>query len=72
MSLRDYFAAKAMEAIIAKIPLFGENANNADILAAIKSNRAMKIEVMTEVVTGAYNYADAMIVGREVTNNKTE
>lgn len=72
ISVRDYFAAKAMQAIIAKIPLFAENADSEDVLLAIKSNRAMKIEVMTEVVTGAYNYADAMLVCREMTNKKAE
>ncbi len=69
MTLRDYFAAKAMQAIIAKIPLCGQNATLAAELSAIVSKTHEKAEIMAEVAIGAYNYADAMLAAKELTEN---
>lgn len=52
MTLRDYFAAKAMQAIIAKAPLETTSVRNA------KS----KVEIIS---AGAYLYADAMLEARK-------
>lgn len=58
MELRDYLAAKAMAAIISKIPL-GEKYE--DPLSC--QNHAF---VVKAVVKGAYDYADAMLDERSV------
>ena len=52
MDLRDYFAAKAMQAIVSKIPV-----NHYDITSTPT--------VYAEVANGAYAYADAMMVARK-------
>ena len=60
MNLRDYFAAKAMQALIAKIPLhdteseYGESSD-------IDNNHAIRCGV----AESAYDYADAMLAHRE-------
>ena len=50
MELRDYFAAQAMQAIIAKSPLSQTDDSN---------------EKQTRVALGAYSYADAMLETRK-------
>lgn len=52
MTLRDYFAAKAMQAIIAKRPW------EPDLPAGVNESDNM-------VATGAYDYADAMLAARD-------
>lgn len=60
MSLRDYFAAKAMQSIISKLPLvdregeFSKNYNQEDIC-----------KIHSDVSISAYCYADAMLEARE-------
>lgn len=50
MSLRDYFAAKAMQAIISKVDLFfADNGEHPIVL---------------NIALGAYDYADAMLKAR--------
>ena len=49
MSLRDYFAAKAMQALIAKSPFLAE---------------PQSFEVHEKTSFGAYEYADAMLAAR--------
>jgi len=49
MSLRDYFAAKAMQAIVASMPRIRDRPD-ADLKA---------------IAIGAYDYADAMLAARE-------
>lgn len=53
MTLRDYFAAKAMQAIIAKFP-------------PVRTDKDPDIESdLIEIADGAYVYADAMLAARE-------
>ena len=52
MTLRDYFAAKAMQAIIAKSPFETTSVRNVKSKAELTS-------------TGAYLYADAMLEARK-------
>lgn len=54
MSLRDYFAAQAMVALIAKSPLSCTYRDGEDDVAA----------VIAANVTGSYRYADAMLKQR--------
>ena len=54
MTLRDYFAAKAMQAIIVKKPWSEE-----------VETRAQAEERNGATVRGAYAYADAMLAERE-------
>lgn len=49
MTLRDYFAAKAMQAIIAKSPFL---------------DNPQTFEVYQKTAIGAYDYADAMLAHR--------
>lgn len=49
LTLRDYFAAKAMQAIISKIPVSSSDDSNYPIA----------------VSAGAYGYADAMMEARK-------
>lgn len=61
MTLRDYFAAKAMAALIAKIPLHdrqGEHGIHAPEVSEIH-------QVRLDVAQSAFDYADAMIAERE-------
>jgi len=51
MSMRDYFAAKAMQAVLAQVI-----ENTADIVSAV-----------TKLSTAAYRVADAMLKARETT-----
>lgn len=62
MTLRDYFAAKAMQSIIAKMPLHKHNSSS-DV-DAIKCNMLERDNIRSEVCRGAYLYADAMIAAR--------
>lgn len=57
MSLRDYFAAKAMQAIISTAPI---EQWNADDFGRQEVKRGIAIE--------AYNVADSMLEAREVDN----
>lgn len=56
MSLRDYFAAKAMQSLIAKMPL--------DITVSKEDEHIHDVK-FDSVTRGAYRYADAMIKARE-------
>lgn len=52
MNKRDYFAAQAMQAIIAKIPLS----------LRFEGDSELDVEILMQAVaTGAYGYADAMM-----------
>ena len=56
MNKRDYFAAQAMQAIIAKMPLTLRYADDDDLDVNI---------IMQAAAKGAYGYADAMMTERE-------
>lgn len=60
MSLRDYFAAKAMQALISKSPFFDKYGENGVLLQDIEQFRY-------DIAISAYGYADAMIAAREET-----
>lgn len=64
MTLRDYFAAKAMQAIIAKMPLSFTTAEDEE------EERDLVAIMQLAAANGAYNYAEAMMVRREF--NPTE
>jgi hypothetical protein len=60
MTLRDYFAAKAMQALIAKIPLhdrLGEHGIHTPEVEDIHG-------VRQDIAQSAYDYADAMLAER--------
>ena len=59
MDLRDYFAAQAMQAIIAKMPLVTTTSEDPP------EERDAIIAVHLAVANGAYNYANAMMVMRQ-------
>ena len=63
MSLRDYFAAKAMQSLIAKSPL-KEQVVYEDGSVSGPSNEEMDI-ISSGVCSSAYEYADAMLAERE-------
>ena len=56
LELRDYFAAKAMAAIISKFPLH---------------EKPMSTDVPASIARGAYDYADAMLAIRNCPIEKT-
>jgi hypothetical protein len=56
MTLRDYFAAKAMQSLIEKVVLRDQ---------ATGMPRPIVTEVQEKIAIGAYAYADAMIEARE-------
>ena len=58
MNKRDYFAAQAMQALIAKIPLQ---------VADIRDTESIDF-IYTMVANGAYVYADAMLEARKELN----
>lgn len=58
MNKRDYFAAQAMQALIAKIPLQ---------VADLQDTESVDI-IYTMVSNGAYAYADAMLEARKEWN----
>lgn len=60
MSLRDYFAAKTMQALISKSPFFDKYGENGVLLQDIEQFRY-------DIAISAYGYADAMIEAREDT-----
>lgn len=66
MTLRDYFAAKAMQAIIAKMPLTLTTADDDE------DERDMVRMMQLAVACGAYNYAEAMMLRRELVPTYTE
>lgn len=55
MELRDYFAAQALAAIIAKVPPTPE----APVVTPL----------VRSIAVGAYNYADAMLLARNASND---
>lgn len=59
MNKRDYFAAQAMQAIIAKMPLTIVTNNDEDY------NDEDVTMLMMAVAKGAYGYADAMLEQRK-------
>lgn len=59
MSLRDVFAMKAMETLIAKIPLVDVDGKIGRIMSQAQAD-AIRIGV----AESAYNYADAMLAER--------
>lgn len=62
MSLRDWFAGQAMAAIISKMPLHGFNHSaGVDHIPVTDGRR----QIRADLVRGAYNYADAMLVARQ-------
>ena len=62
MNKRDYFAAQAMQAIIAKLPLVLKYEGD-------EENNDLDVEfIMKAVANGAYAYADAMLTEREEWN----
>lgn len=63
MTLRDYFAAKAMQAIISKMPLFDSEGEFGK-----KSTKPENKKINSDVAESAYYYADAMIAEREKSN----
>jgi hypothetical protein len=65
MTLRDYFAAKAMHAIIAE-PV-GEGAES--FLMYFKKRLGLKAEGMDAYAQVAYAMADAMLRAREASND---
>lgn len=50
MTLRDYFAVKAMQAIISKVPLFKDGGPD---------------DLLRSIADGAYSYADTMLEARK-------
>jgi hypothetical protein len=58
MSMRDYFAAQAMQAIIAKLPLGSIGEKHLGQFLATTEEAATAIQM---VCGGAYLYADAML-----------
>ena len=60
MTLRDYFAVKAMASLIAKLPLMDKEGEYSQ-----KYSSGQIIEVRRGIAQSAYDYADAMIAERE-------
>lgn len=60
MSVRDYFAARAMEALIAKLPLFDREGAH-----GIPGTREELHAIRQGIAESAYSYADAMLAERE-------
>ena len=56
MTLRDYFAAKAMQAMIAKMPMYDVQVDD-DLEGLEKYD-----PVLIELCTGAWDYADVMLL----------
>lgn len=52
MTLRDYFAAKAMQGIISKMPFYLDEKQELE-------------KILNSISKGAYSYADAMLKARE-------
>lgn len=52
MELRDYFAAKAMQGIISKMPFYLDEKQDLE-------------KILNAVSRGSYSYADAMLKARE-------
>lgn len=59
LTMRDYFAAKAMQAIIAKTPL-----------EPVESEK-QRGYIPGLIAVGAYDYADAMLKQRNATTNES-
>ncbi len=67
MRLRDYFAAKAMQAIIAKMPFGFKGTGEPDKFTGVKSvDNDTAFDAISNVACGAYAYADAMLAAREL------
>ena len=62
LSIRDYLAAQAMTAIIAKLPL---KATGKNPLGLDKIDNETELRVSEMVAGGAYAYADAMLKERK-------
>lgn len=58
MTLRDYFAAKAMQAMIAKMPMYDVEVD--DEVEGLERYD----DVLIELCTGAWDYADVMLLTR--------
>lgn len=58
--MRDYFAARAMQALIAKLPMFDERAEH-----GVKPVEGTDI-IQRDVADAAYAYADAMLRRRRL------
>lgn len=61
MSLRDYFAAQAMAAVIAKMPLFDRQGEHGISAPAIDEIHGVR----KDIAQSAYDYADAMLAERQ-------
>jgi hypothetical protein len=65
MTLRDYFAAQAMAAIISKLPLKGWLVGDTGVEHEPVPLSATP-RIQSAIAVGAYGYADAMLNAREV------
>lgn len=64
MTLRDHFAAQAMQAIISKMPLTSDLEGGPVTSQAVLSIDEFS-RVANGIALGAYDYADAMLKARE-------
>lgn len=71
MSLRDYFAAKALPAIIARIPLQRTQDTGGDRFPELtEMSPARAKELRNAAVALAYEYADTMLAARQQTGGE--
>ena len=61
MTLRDYFAARAMSSLIAKLPLHDRQGEHGVYMPKIEDIGSVR----QDVAQSSYDYADAMIAERE-------
>ena len=59
MTLRDYFAAKAMQAYISKIPL-----HDSEGILGVKTERSENTKLQKDIAESAYWMADSMLEER--------
>ena len=60
MTLRDYFAGQAMQALISKLPMFDQKGEYGEMV----TQKGMDI-ILIGVANSAFGYADAMIKERK-------
>lgn len=65
LSVRDYFAAKAMQAMIAKSPFVGNDLSESVNLGTPVLTDEEMMGLRNGISHGAYLYADAMLAERE-------
>lgn len=67
MSLREYFAAKAMQAYVSKLPVLADSTIPNQALPGIPEVSALVAhEIRTAVARVSYEYADAMLQRRAI------